>query len=863
MGEGGAQKLVKFIAVVHDIGKATPVFQRKKSYDHNDNLDWELLHKLEREGLKGLSEALFTQVKVSPHTVAGEAILEEAGLNPTIGALIGGHHGKPLSQNSQPKKQLIVYSENYYQDSGNKEIKQKWKNIHSELINMGLREAEYDDIHDVPKELSQPSAVIIEGLLVMADWLASSESMSDGRKLFPLIDINQKFKDSDLEERFEKAILNWYSEEGWSPEVVSNTKNTYQHYWGFSPRFVQEKITDKVKEIANPGIAVIEAPMGIGKTELALVLAQEMAAKTGADGLYIGLPTQATTNAMFGRVNEWLTKVAQDQEENLSIKLMHGKAKFNKIYRNLPDAWEIDADGGDENFGTVSVSTWFSGKKSILTKFTVGTIDNLLLLGLKQKHLYLRHLAFSGKVVILDEVHAYDAYMSSYLEKALQWLGAYHVPVILLSATLPKQKRKDLVEAYLIGKYQKKKILEKAITFPNDWAETKAYPLLTVTDENKLLQVTRFSMSNEEGKEVAVKCINFEDLDLVELVLEKISNGGVAGIIVNTVKRAQSLAKFFEEIDVDFLVLHSAFVSPERARIEEKLQHLIGKNGERPYKMVIIGTQVLEQSLDVDFDILFTDIAPMDLLLQRIGRLHRHNILRPSKLKCPEIYILGIEDNGFYGEANEDIYTKYLLMRTEYYLPKKLQLPNDISFLVQEVYDFDDELVIEGFENAKEEFMNLKNRAKEKSKVFQIGKPIRGKRASLAGWLDREHSDPKMDDLKAAAAVRDIQETIEVILVKQTTSGYCLLSGQLIENVTSEELANQTVRLPYAVIKNLTETIAKLEDITRKKFYTWQSDPWLKGQLALVLDNHQHVKLNGYDLIYDSGCGLSYEGGEQ
>lgn len=143
----------------------------------------------------------------------------------------------------------------------------------------------------------------------------------------------------------------------------------------------------------------------------------------------------------------------------------------------------------------------------------------------------------------------------------------------------------------------------------------------------------------------------------------KIANGGVAGIIVNTVKRAQEFAKLVPK-GVGCLVLHSAFLATDRMNKEEKLQDLIGKNGQRPKKYIVIGTQVLEQSLDIDFDVLFTDIAPMDLLLQRAGRLHRHEIDRPEGLEESVLYVLKPEGDG-YGDANEAIYEKYYLQKTE------------------------------------------------------------------------------------------------------------------------------------------------------------------------------------------------------
>ena len=184
--------------------------------------------------------------------------------------------------------------------------------------------------------------------------------------------------------------------------------------------------------------------------------------------MFFGLPTQATSNGIFSRVREWLDHI----EGEKSIRLIHGKAQLNDEFSSLPKSRNIH--GGDE----VGVNEWFAGRKvSILDDFTVGTVDQILLAALKQKHLMLRHLGLSNKVVVIDEVHAYDAYMSVFLYRALRWLGAYKVPVVILSATLPISKRNALLEAYMIGAELGYDRLPK----PEGFEINEAYPLLTLS----------------------------------------------------------------------------------------------------------------------------------------------------------------------------------------------------------------------------------------------------------------------------------------------------------------------------------------------------------------------------------------------
>ena len=810
-------KFVRFLGAVHDIGKATPAFQTKKSYIRDDELDEYLLRRLLESRLNGLDSLELGNRRESPHNLAGEALLYNWRVSEEICAIIGGHHGKPFNF-LDVRNQIEDYTSNYFQDDNDRNLREKWSDIQKFILDEALNASGYDSLSNLPDKIGQLQAVLFEGLLIMADWLSSSEYIGDNL-MFPLINIEDSAVDVDLDSRYHFAIMNWNRDDMVQFMHVSNVESNYEKRWGFKPRNVQHIMSDAIGRLIDPGIIVIEAPMGIGKTEIALTAAEQLGYSSGRDGLYIGLPTQATTNAMFDRVNEWLENIAEEENEHVSIKLMHGKSMFNQTYSNLPHAENIVDE--DDDSGTVTVNSWFSGKKSILTKFTVGTIDNLLLMGLKQKHLFLRHFGFSGKVVVIDEAHAYDAYMNSYLYKAIEWLGAYHVPVVVLSATLPKDKRIKLFGSYLRGKFGKWK--DKVI-FPDNWESEEAYPLLSYLDGTHVGQVTDFGNADAvQKKSVHIHRLDVSDEEIIENVLEMTRDGGIAGIIVNTVKRAQKLAELVPG-DVKLMVLHSAFLAPDRAKKEKKLQDTIGKHGNRPQRMIVIGTQVLEQSLDIDFDILYTDIAPMDLILQRIGRLHRHDIRRPEKLAEPQTYVMGMSEFGDYGDANEGIYGRYLLMKTDYYLKDRINIPEDISPLVQKIYREDDDFCNEGLEKARREFQGKKEKAKRKASAFQIASPVYpGRKGSIHGWLNRDKVDVSNSEQRASAAVRDIDETIEVVLLKRNGDDYEILDGGKLSDTDSKRIAEQLIRIPSAVISeyNIDKAIRKLEKKTRILFPEW------------------------------------------
>ncbi len=842
------QKLVGFLGFFHDFGKATPAFQYKQSFPRNKDLDEDITEKLRRAGFSSISMDNY-RVRKSPHPIAGEALLESLGLNESIGSIIGGHHGLPPKRDFT-SKQLNSYASNLWGRDTDTKIQDEWKSVQNNLFRYGLALCGYDDIKDIP-EVTLPQAVILEGMLIMADWLASSEKLTNYSdiSLFPLISLEEDFDSVHLKDRYQHAIQNWELSDRWMPEKISSIMEQYRLRFNFVPRPVQKEMSEIISQSTDPGLIIIEAPTGIGKTELALTAAEQLAFKQGKTGLYMGL---------FSRVKHWLDSMAKEQAAHPDIKLLQGKAKFNKSYTNLPYAENIY----DDTDGDVVINSWFAGKKSSLSHFAVGTIDNLLLTALKQKHLFLRHLGFSDKVVIIDELHAYDSYMSSYLEKAIKWLGAYHVPVIALSATLPKKKRNDLLKAYLKGKYGSIKIKAN-----DNWEDNEGYPLLSILDGNKLEQVSDFSIANDENRTINVVRFNGNEEEIINKAVAEIEDGGIAGIVVNTVKRAQDLARLVPE-NIEVLLLHSAYLAPEREKIEERLQAKIGKGATRPKKMIVIGTQVLEQSLDIDFDVLFTDIAPVDLIIQRIGRLHRHKISRPMHLAKPTVYITGINSYGDYGKGNEFIYEKYLLMKTDHFLTHKINIPNDVSPLVQKVYDPTVDKDIKDIAEAEAKFEKDLKKSKKKAKVFQIENPNKKGKNNLFGWLSDGQINVS-DDNHAAACVRDIKETIEVILLKNTSEGTFLMDGRNIEEVSSEEIAGQTIRLPFAVVNNskskdpVDKTITKLEKNMLTLRNKWKGDIWLRGALALEFNENNLTTLNGFNLKYSSKLGLMYEKEEE
>lgn len=847
-----AKNLAGFLATTHDIGKATPVFQSKPSYYQSPDLDGELLEKLERDGFVGITQYYdrLMNPEKTPHAIAGQVLLENYGVSLDLSSIVGAHHGAPADYDREISSQLSSYANNYFQEQDkNHGVHRKWADLQKSILDWALEINDFDSVEDLP-QVTQPGQVLLSGMLIMADWIASNE------KYFPLIPIDTDIV-SDVDKRKQVGWTKWYQTSPRIEEEHTDIISAYKERFGFEPRDLQAKLSQVIQETTRPGIFIVEAPMGVGKTEAALMGVEHLSTKTKASGMFFGLPTQATSDGIFGRISKWLKDL---DDEKKSLQLVHGKAALNDSYTSLPRN-----DIYDEADESVVVNEWFTGRKTaILDDFVVGTVDQFLMTALKQKHLTLRHLGFSKKVIVIDEVHAYDAYMNQYLYKALRWIGAYNVPVIILSATLPAITRIKLIENYMRGSGKRWQDVEK----PEDWETTQAYPLVTYTDGNAVKQFSDINTTDHSD----VSVLQLAEEDLIRTLDEQLKDGGIAGIIVNTVRRAQEIRTLCSErFGEDFVeLLHSSFIATDRIEKERRLLETIGKEAKRPCKKIIVGTQVIEQSLDIDFDLLISDLAPMDLLIQRIGRLHRHSpVKRPVALSKPKVYVMGISDTFDFESGSSVVYGDYLLIRTQLFLPETIHLPEDISPLVQAVYGEDDSLVeprlFEKYDLAKKEHISLVKNKEARAQGYILGNPSFSHNRSLIGWL--KSKIPLDSEERAVAQVRDTQETIEVIALKKYGDGYTLfdqqrdLSSEIHSAAIQKEISRHTLRLPLRLSAhyNIEQTINELEEFNLRYLPSWQQSTWLRGMLGIIFDENGEFILNGFRLKYCQKQGLTYQ----
>lgn len=729
--------VVGALGFLHDFGKITPAFQEKRldSPKPSAMIDMPRLPRMDK----------------SPHNLAGQALLSDV-LSPSLCAVIGAHHGIP-SNARDVKLQKYAYKQNL----GTSQI---WQDMRQNALNyIKTQTPNFDQMKSI--KLTQLQINLLTGLVIAADWLASNDHY------FPLISETQTFNDIDHVKRFEHGIVLWEKEDQWKPATYTN--HYFNNRFGFDERQLQSQMLNTLTKVEHPGLAIIEAPMGSGKTETALALAEDYAAKTHKSGIYFALPTQATATGLYPRIANWLNT----QKGIHGLKLMHSKAAFYKKI-TLPH---------------VISNSYYKRKLTPLESFGVGTIDQLLSMSLKARHVFLKHLGFSNKVVIIDEIHAYDAYTFAYLKRTLEYLGKYHVPVIALSATLSSHKREELINAYTQSKHELKKT---------------GYPLITYTDNDIVKQNSTFTINSH--KEITLKMLN-ED---ISMFINTHHDFGTLGVIVNSVDRAQKIA---QNISKPHIVLHSRFLPKDRAKIEQEIMHLVGKNGERPNDFVIIGTQVLEQSLDIDFDTLITDLAPIDLLLQRMGRLQRFDIEHTVNPVC----YLSLGDN----KVNTYLYDESILNKTLNVLNNKttISLPHDISPCVETVYSKPDSAYIEKL-----------NKQEIKAKTFMLKTPNTTD-DNLNGFLTHRMLDGDKSTI-AEMQVRDIKPQITAIINDPTLSSF--------------ELLQNTITLPRKLTPNIEKSLKQMKNAD------WQDDELLKDQPMINLP----CELNGYMVRYNSTLGL-------
>lgn len=556
---------IVFICAIHDIGKAHPIFQGR---------DAETLEILRR---KNLNQASFdTRFR---HEQYGANIFDRLSAEDVdiknsdiISQIIRMHHQKEQKKNSDID--IIKIDD--------KEKAKKWRHIQKEIYDYIKNVFHFDNLNLINKNISKSELFVVQnailGIMITSDWIASNNYVFDNQ---PYKNIDEFLKSRKLQ------ALKFLNNEGMIRQQIPVMQD-FKSAFGFNRRPVQNDV-EKIVHKNDIKCMLIESDCGSGKTEAALYAAAVLGNRSGLSGIYMGLPTGVSAEAIQNRVDEFLTSHGMRNTKLYTSKSM--------LLRE-PDKKPIWTD---------------ISRQRLLTSSAVGTVDQVMTVARLARFESVRMNGLASKVLIIDEIHAYDTYMLAVIRGLLMICGELGVPVIMLSATLPISTKKGLL----------------GVVGNRDMELHNGYPMISyVTKDGDVYE----QVSNQYMPDKKISCkllpiLNNND-EIARYAVDAVKDGGCECVIMNTVADAICVYDKIKEKKSDnckIILYHSRMTINARDKKSREILKMCGKDrSERPERAIIVGTQVLEQSLDIDVDYMIIAICPIDLLFQRIGRYHRH-----------------------------------------------------------------------------------------------------------------------------------------------------------------------------------------------------------------------------------------------
>ncbi|WP_433888465.1 CRISPR-associated helicase Cas3' [Streptomyces sp. CA-111067] len=638
LGAADTRAVLAFWAGLHDLGKITPPFQaqvpalfagvraeeaywfvpgaeKERQFRHEMGTHWALAGLFAEAGYPG-----------------GGARSLRGAVSQRIAQLLGGHHGR---FGEVLKARELALASEYQAGLGEEGWAEQRRAHFAELRRVTGGGA-------VPKAgLPAELAVVVSGLVVVSDWLASqTEAIVP---LMPPAGWEGTPTETDAHWQRTRAAAAGRVKDARLGRVAFRTDD-FGSMFPFAPNALQCDLTAHLPELVaerGAGLVLVTAPTGDGKTEAALFAASLLGRAAGARGVYFALPTMATANGMYPRVVDFADKALGGER---ALTLLHSMAWLSPVYAGE----DLDGDGGSSAISADSATAleadaWLRGaKRGLLAPLGVGTIDQALAAVLPLTHNALRLFALSDKVLVVDEAHAYGPWMHKLLTILLEWLGAFRAPVVLLSATLTGRTAGSLVDAYRRGAgFLEPSAVEPCYPgwlFVDGATGEVSQPRATGTERARVLEVPVRQVTWDAGDAPQAPLRrNGRRRALREALRPVVDDGGTALVCCTTVAEAQAtyrdLRAAFPELattEGGLRLLHSRYPADVRQRITDECQAAYGKprtaqdmSGPRPAS-ILVATQVVEQSLDFDFDLIVSDLAPLAQLLQRAGRARRH-----------------------------------------------------------------------------------------------------------------------------------------------------------------------------------------------------------------------------------------------
>jgi CRISPR-associated endonuclease/helicase Cas3 len=685
---GSLIRLMGLYAALHDLGKLSDKFQGKSESMVEFLLENGINVSVSTESFRHeiLSAELFASLNLNGGNLI-PAVPND--LFSTFRWMVRSHHSKDEDQAGE----RAVDSQRW------KECRGYFVDVLRDLFLSGVDSSEFSGVEVVN---CGALCVVLLGSLVLSDWLVSNHDVYDYSGLFESCEGQSLDVYMSSSRGLCESVLNRL---GFGGSVEFPCSLDYESLFRDGKfrclRPVQESIMRDVGVLRGPGITLMEAPMGEGKTEAALFEAVRYIKELGLNGFYFALPTAATSNQMYGRI----AKVLDGLESTFPphLRLIHSTSW---LLDDPADGVDGELDGGSESELSVLRSWFHPSRRGILAPYCVGTVDQVMKAVMVARFSILRLFGLMNKVLIIDELHSYDTYMMASIEQLIKWCAVLRIPVIMLSATLPFSRREQMMRLYI--KYSSAdRIPPSASKFDLSVMNPKAYPL-----------ITHFDSADSEFKEICCGMASLrveyrlnrieglmDDFDgIARLAIERadVDKGQCVCVLLNTVERAQrcylALINILGEKrrgEYTLKLFHARFLQEDRNRVESEVLEMFDKRSLepglehlRPKKAILVATQVVEQSLDVDFDELITDIAPIDLLIQRFGRVHRHP--RPLRVNPNDAVcnILMPDSSTIDFGVLTAVYPEYVLLTTYLYLRDHdvISLPDTIRDAIEFVY---------------------------------------------------------------------------------------------------------------------------------------------------------------------------------
>lgn len=800
----------------HDLGKATPGFQAKWGDGRS---------KAERAGFDfptgapdrhDAATGCFLKRQLRAHGLGNSdaKILTEA---------VAAHHGFAIPSTEEAAHGRLV-------------LDARWRDAHRDLFDEVLRAVGASGVPRVVDDQGSRADLYhwLAGLCSTADWIGSSERFFPHDR--PRTEHGVWFRQSLELARIAVRECGLASAGGGGPTSVDGCMRAALPP-GALPRPLQITVATALTHVSDekPVLLVIEAPMGEGKTEAAFAADAWFRHSGNRRGIYVAMPTQATSNALYGRLAAYVDRLGLAGRSE--VQLAHGAAGQGQARLRLREI------GFDDSKSTVGASEWLAGsKRTMLAPNAVGTVDQSLVSVLNAKHHFVRYFGLADRTVVLDEIHAYDTYTSGLIERLIAWLLASGSNVIVMSATLPEARRNRILRL-------------AAGTEP---PEFPPYPRVTFAADGR---IRSFPFAARQAAEVALEPFGVDAIDVAVHACGLAGKGACVLVLANKVSRAQEIYEAVAARTEHSALFHARFPMEQRLGIETSVLRRFGVHGAGREGWVLVATQVAEQSLDVDFDILITDIAPIDLLLQRIGRIHRHTRSRPPGFEEPTAYICGLSSRAEElppPELTRSVYDRLTILRTAFWLHdrRKLCLPDDIDRGVQWVYGESPivgvvDAVSSAHESARQELVDMDRWQREIAERAVLSMPDEWIGPPQTASLD----DDASSDGLARFGTRLGESSVKCIPIHRLPDGWSVLgdrvdwqAAQSIPPEVAKRLANRYIRVSHRAL------VAHL--VKQSPPSGWDGHSGLPGTWPLILDASGEANVAPLFVRLDSRLGL-------